>query len=517
MAAYAIESGAASDVDDLLDQVAAVRGRRLFNALLAILQMPHATMLCDAAEWRRKWRRAVRPGERPVVLLFPFGPVEFVFDVSQTEATDHQVVLPFDAAPFEMRPFPPAAELLARLISAVAPIGVRVLTARHGVPLAGKIQRIGDTSGTPILQFGDAESREAAAERWVVTLNQSHAPTEQLATLAHELGHLFCGHVGADRGDKWPNRPVADRAVREFEAESVARLLFRKVAPGWELPDYLDRTVELDHLSPENGLTYVAQAAETVLDLLDLQDRPIRGSMEVKAAPVEVPAWATSLEVRQGAENSTEVILVRSTPDHHGLPERVATAWAAGTSTLADPWIATARTVEAFDGVLSYFARPPGADADHDRSASRVLQLLPLDSHRLTVVSAGEADQGAVIEVSTDESNHGSDLVAICRSHIQGGGLECIEPDLDLSWLNTRVEYATGEHGWEQVLGWEEVFGTDDWRFRSSSERLFLNVRPDAGLVEPQVIEILARAVSTARIDFADYEASQGDDSYSDQ
>ena len=243
MANFALESGAASSVEDLLDQVAAVTGRKLFNALLAVLQMPHATMLCSAADWERKWWRRVKPEERPLVLLFPFGPVEFVFDVSQTEATDRSRPLPLDATPFAMDGWSDAREVVARLISSAEEIGVKVVTARQGANLAGKIGRV-DGSDTMRLppKMGSDEPRRVSV-RWIVALNLSHSPTEQLATLAHELGHLFCGHVGADQGDGWPSRDVREHMTRELEAESVAHLVFKRIAPGLELPQYLGVSV----------------------------------------------------------------------------------------------------------------------------------------------------------------------------------------------------------------------------------------------------------------------------------
>ena len=52
---------------------------------------------------------------------------------------------------------------------------------------------------------------------------------EQFVTLLHELGHLFCGHLGSFAADNpaaneygWPNRSDLPHAVQEIEAELVA-------------------------------------------------------------------------------------------------------------------------------------------------------------------------------------------------------------------------------------------------------------------------------------------------------
>jgi hypothetical protein len=264
-----IVSGAVSGVEDLLDQVSAIPDRKLFNALLAIAQLPHATFLRSDRAWEEGWGRRIRPGERPLVLMVPFGPVELVYDVSQTEPTDEAKPLPFDATPFAMAPFDAADDALATLTEALKALGVRVVVARQGVSLAGHIARVRAAGSLAVRSDDPSQPPREVPVRWLVELNASHAPTERLATLAHELGHLFCGHVGADQGDAWPARDLPDRVQREFEAESVARLVFRRVAPGAELPPYLEHVLPPGQPPPDEGWTHVAQAADRVLDLLD--------------------------------------------------------------------------------------------------------------------------------------------------------------------------------------------------------------------------------------------------------
>jgi hypothetical protein len=252
--------------------------------------------------------------------------VEFVFDVSQTEPTGHARPLPLNAAPFAMDSVSDAREIVARLCSAAEELGVRVVSARQGVALAGKIRR-GDRSGTLRLPpKKDSDEPRQVSVRWVVALNQSHSPTEQLVTLAHELGHVFCGHVGADQGDSWPNREVREHATREFEAESVVRLVFRRLAPGVELPSYLDRIIDPDAPPPDQGWTYVAQAADKVIEMLGLGDR--LAWAESQGTPKPHLPWTPELVILRGGPDSAEVILVRATDDPHGLPERIGAAWA---------------------------------------------------------------------------------------------------------------------------------------------------------------------------------------------
>ena len=60
-------------------------------------------------------------------------------------------------------------------------------------------------------------------------VNDRLTPPETLVTVAHELGHIFCGHLGACGRDEdtagWPDRRGLSEATREMEAEAVAWLV----------------------------------------------------------------------------------------------------------------------------------------------------------------------------------------------------------------------------------------------------------------------------------------------------
>jgi antirestriction protein ArdC len=58
-----------------------------------------------------------------------------------------------------------------------------------------------------------------------MNINRNHPPAVQFNTLAHELGHLFLGHLGPNRDLKVPQRHSMNEAQRELEAESVAYLV----------------------------------------------------------------------------------------------------------------------------------------------------------------------------------------------------------------------------------------------------------------------------------------------------
>jgi len=80
---------------------------------------------------------------------------------------------------------------------------------------------IAKAKGSPIVRVGGKRYRMP----YTMIVNRKHCWEEKFATIAHELGHLFCGHLGNPLMDLWPDRSSCDLQVREFEAESVSWLV----------------------------------------------------------------------------------------------------------------------------------------------------------------------------------------------------------------------------------------------------------------------------------------------------
>lgn len=265
----ALAMGFADDIGDLLDQVAGVRRHRLFNSLLAVLQVPNARLLQSRLDWHEKWGRAVLRNQQPIVLLLNWGPVQFLFDISQTEGLANARIVPDDLAnPYWMEHAQNADFALSWLTANAKHDGVRILDASRGLGMAGCIAR--STSHAHLMaDWPDGRKEpQKVPVRYEALLNSTYSNTEKLATLAHELGHLYCGHLGArQKLDWWPSRVDLTHRQNEFEAESVARLVFRRIAPKAELPDHLAQYFEPGDPLPTDGWDAVVAAADRVVDM----------------------------------------------------------------------------------------------------------------------------------------------------------------------------------------------------------------------------------------------------------
>jgi len=119
-----------------------------FNAMLVHVQKPGAKYVMPAHKWWECHGRTIRPGAQPLVILQPFGPVMFVFDVSETEG---KPLPPHIENPFGVRKGKVGSQL-SRTVENAARDGVRITKVSHGSLRAGSI---GPTkTKNQFLQFG---------------------------------------------------------------------------------------------------------------------------------------------------------------------------------------------------------------------------------------------------------------------------------------------------------------------------------------------------------------------------
>ena len=213
----------AARLKDLLDFTVRLRTVAPFNALLLHMQRPGLTYVANAKDWLTRHRRVPKPHARPMVILRNFGPVDFVYDVLDVEP-------PF---PDEVYQFPAVGHLpegwLPRAKSRVAGAAIDLIEVDYGDTKGGQV-RMKEDLGDPTM-----------LNRFEIILNRHHPPLTQFRALAHELGHLYLGHCGADRkrGVKF-RRPTA-HSLREVEAETVAYLVAKRSGISPRSESYLER------------------------------------------------------------------------------------------------------------------------------------------------------------------------------------------------------------------------------------------------------------------------------------
>lgn len=234
----------------LITFVARLRNFAPFNAMLLHIQKPGLTYAASAADWRDRFGRRPKRGARPLLIMWPFGPVATVYDVLDTEGEP----LPEDAEAFPARGDIDDKKF-AEIYLLLEKSRIHISTFDAGDAQAGSIgvlKRPGDPK-----QPTD----------YVLSLNRNHPPATRFATVAHELAHLFLGHLGADKNLGAPLREPRGHAKREVEAESVAFIICERNGVKTKSETYLRRFVEA---AKEVDVYAIMRAAGQIEQLLRL-------------------------------------------------------------------------------------------------------------------------------------------------------------------------------------------------------------------------------------------------------
>lgn len=235
-----------------------------FNAFLLHVQKPGSQYVATATEWRQNFNRRIRPGARPLVILQPFGPVRFVFELGDTEGPE-----PFPAE--LLRPFRTGgvlpASVFKQLLGNLPRDGIAFHEADLGTGSAGWIE---------VALHHDSQwmGKKQVRVCYHLVVNRNHSREEQFATIAHELGHLYCGHLGTPDSSWWPDRWQTAEDVREFEAESVAWLVCKRVGIVNPSAAYLITRLRDEDEIPPVSLEAILKAAGMVEALMFRSLRP---------------------------------------------------------------------------------------------------------------------------------------------------------------------------------------------------------------------------------------------------
>ncbi len=238
---------------DLLEFATRLRNVAPFNAMLLQLQKPGLTYAASAFDWETRFGRRPKEDARPLLILWPFGPVATVYDVQDTVGKD----LPEDVTNFFTTGIITAAQM-ASFKAKLANKKIGWCSVDTGDAKAGKIK---------ITSRGDDDAK---ATEYEIRINRNHDTATQFVTLTHELGHLFLGHLGADKRLNVPKRRTLDLAGAELEAESVAYLVCHRNGVKPKSQTYLSNFITQNTGIDQLDLYQIMRAAGQVETILGL-------------------------------------------------------------------------------------------------------------------------------------------------------------------------------------------------------------------------------------------------------
>ena len=270
------------------------------NSILIASQKPDATLVAGYRAWEIHHDRHVRKGEKGIKIIAPMPKktenlvekkdpvtgktlldsngkpvmenvvipqyrVVTVFDVSQTEGKELPQIIeqPFEAIGEVTR------AMLGNFIDNLYLSGIRVNLQNYGTDFAGQVQRINETAN-----FTNSKGTIQFKQYYCITVNENMDNASKLATIYHELGHIFCGHIPCPNQKYIPTRGYLPKEVEEFEAESVCWLLCERQGIKNPSAQYLSTYLKGNGQVPNISLTNVLKAAGEIEQIRKGVSRP---------------------------------------------------------------------------------------------------------------------------------------------------------------------------------------------------------------------------------------------------
>ena len=254
-----------ADYKELLSFVNRFRKIAPYNAMLLHIQNPGAVFVASAADWKNRFGRQPIHGARPLVILRPFGPVAFVYELSDTEGKDFPSAL---IDPFHAEGTIYDGEY-QHFIRSLYLSGFGYHEHDYGTGIAGFVEKI-DAIG----EYKTKKAEKRFSLPFGIVVNQNLENAAKVATLYHELGHVFCGHLRTPELKYLPQRYGLSLEQREFEAESVCWLLCERQGIHNPSAEYLSEYLENSETIPDISIDAVLKAVGEIEKIWAGIDRP---------------------------------------------------------------------------------------------------------------------------------------------------------------------------------------------------------------------------------------------------
>jgi len=275
---------------DMLFEICKLRCVSPYNAMMVEFQKPGSLFVATPRRWARDFHRLPKAGARPLVILQPFGPIAFVYDYSDTEddgsgyGIKEQELLEEFAHPFRTNDVIGEAAF-QRMKASLLQEGILYGEESYGNLMGGCIGEANEK----VFVYETKKSRYYVKASARINVNTQLSLTEKYATVLHELGHYFCGHLGQFSNKKIPERyGELSKETREFEAETAAWLCCKRLGIQTQTEDYLVDFVGKENKIPPIRLSAILTAAGKIESLLSTTDN-IRRDIVIRESK-ETPA-----------------------------------------------------------------------------------------------------------------------------------------------------------------------------------------------------------------------------------
>jgi hypothetical protein len=238
--------------------IARIPNYSTYNGLLLYLQNPLATYVATARTWAQKYNRQPKRNAKPLVILAPMAPILFLFDIQDTEGAP----IPSDLLQPREIDDQQLGKCYATTLHNAAIHGISVYETSLNSDEMDTASRI-----TPAVRKKYQNLNLPKDTCYIIFIDKTLTLEGRYATLAHELGHIFCSHLGIDRHAWWPERGDLNIRGEKIEADSVAYLVCQRTGLKTDSEQFLPQASETHQEIPPFSMNAVTQAVSYIEDM----------------------------------------------------------------------------------------------------------------------------------------------------------------------------------------------------------------------------------------------------------
>ena len=238
----------------------------VYNAALVEQQRPGARMVLTVKKWAELYNRKIKPNARPIIILKPFYPVDFLFDINDTKQKDktskqeenriieqiihqHKVDCSHDIRFY-----------LDNLIDNLPKFGISYQKYVVGSTINSEIRNVNPNDSEELKVFINNKHVVTHHNYFAISVKMNAYSSEELALIIHELGHLFCQHIRCS----WWDQRFFTKEVKEFEAETVSYLVCKRLDIKTNSIKYLAEYVDANLEIPPIDINCVFEAVDLI-------------------------------------------------------------------------------------------------------------------------------------------------------------------------------------------------------------------------------------------------------------
>jgi len=241
-----------------------------YNAMLVQIQKPGASFVQTAGKWKSTYNVGIKQTARPLMILIPFGPVDFVFDLADIEGDSKGLIPESVLLPFKTKG-EISVKIVDRLVNNLKFYGIKLEFVSFGNQQQAQIERLKFPGINKIeIKYKNILYEIALPEYFLISINSKSSKEELFAGIIHELAHFFCCHLYPVTDVWWKHRNL-NHAEKEFEAETIAWLICERIGIKNPSDAYLSGYLDKNNQVPSISMECILKATNTIEALFESQ------------------------------------------------------------------------------------------------------------------------------------------------------------------------------------------------------------------------------------------------------